>query len=161
MHRSFRTPFDATNHVDESTAHAFDGGMSQRRLNDFLDVMGRRFGLPRLQSQASPGAGITLENGDAVYFRSNGTLDSFDLYFRIDVPPSMLNQPDLIHLIIKNCFSGDKPPPVLFIQEREGFLLFGLTDIEYGESPETSEHRINVCFSEYITLIEFLRNEVH
>ncbi|MFJ2994426.1 hypothetical protein [Pandoraea sp. NPDC087047] len=161
MQPNFRAPPYGTELTDAAARSSQSPGMSQRRLNDFLDAFGRRNGLSGLQARTSPGAGVTLENGDAIYFRANDSVDTFDVYFRIDVPPAMLSRPELINLIIKNCISGDICPPTLFISEPEGFLLFGLTDIEYGDTPENSENRINACFSEYRNLVKFLRNEVN
>ncbi|AKM30637.1 hypothetical protein AB870_11760 [Pandoraea faecigallinarum] len=135
--------------------------MPRRRLNDFLDAIGRRFDLPGLRAQATPGAGVMLENGDAVYFRENGSVDTFDLYFRIGVPPAAQHHPDLIGSITANCFAADAHAPARLVAQAQDCLLFGVTNIEYDGIAEGAQSRLDVGFSEYRTLIEFLRHEVH
>ncbi|MCI3207194.1 MULTISPECIES: hypothetical protein [Pandoraea] len=161
MPHTFHTTQDDAAPASVSASPSLTATLSQRRLNDFLDVLGQRFGLSGLQSRDVPGAGVTLENGDMAYFRSNGTLDTFDLYFRIDIPPSMSGRADLIPSITRHCFSGDEPLALLSVQAPEGILLFGCREIEYGAMPDASARRLDACFSDYTTLIGFLRNEVH
>ncbi|WP_157122946.1 hypothetical protein [Pandoraea vervacti] len=135
--------------------------MPQRRLNDFLDAIARRFQLDGLQARETPGAGVTLENGDAVYFRANGTLDTFDLYFRIALPPAARHHADLVAVITANCFSADTSARTLFMPAAQDCVLFGVTDIGYDDTAEHAARRLDGCFSEYQTLIAFLRSEVH
>jgi len=135
--------------------------MPQRRLNEILDVISQRFGLHGLQAQALPGAGITLENGDALYFRANESIETFDVYFRVDVPPAMLVQSHLIHLISENCFSDITRPPMIFIEATEGILLLGFSGIDYENIHKDAEGQINGLFSVYRKLVQFLRNEVY
>ncbi|VVE63354.1 hypothetical protein PCA31118_01232 [Pandoraea captiosa] len=165
MQLNFRGSTSEPAHVDrvDPTSHAspvtFD--MPQRRLNDFLDALSRRFQLHDLQARDTPGAGVTLENGDAVYFRANGTLDTFDLYFRIALPPAARHHADLIPWITTNCFSGNTPARTLFMPAAQDCVLFGITDFEYDATAESAASRLDRCFSEYQTLIAFLRSEVH
>lgn len=161
MQSNFCDPSYGAQRTDTSAMHSWNGSMPQRRLNDFLDVIGHRFNLRDLRARTCPGAGVTLENGDAVYFRANGTVDTFDLYFRIDLPPVMRRRSDLTQSILKNCFSRDTYPPTLFVPEPGENLMFGLLGVEYDAVRENDSHRVEVCFVEYRKLVEFLRNEVH
>ncbi|VVD83848.1 hypothetical protein PAQ31011_01253 [Pandoraea aquatica] len=161
MQHPFRALPHGTERTNDSPQHSPLTGMPQRQLNEMLDVISHRFGLHGLQAQASPGAGITLDNGDALYFRANETVDTFDVYFRVDVPPAVLIQPHLIHLISENCFSDITRSPMLFIEETEGILLLGFTDVDYEDIHKDAEGNIDVFFSEYRKLVQFLRNEVY
>ncbi|VVE69606.1 hypothetical protein PAN31117_03385 [Pandoraea anapnoica] len=161
MQPLFRAPPHGTERADGSQSSSAILRMPQRRLNGILDTISHRFNLHGLQAQALPGAGVTLENGDALYFRANETVDTFDVYFRVDVPPAMLGRQNLIQLIRENCFSDNTPSPVLFIEAEEEILLFGFTGIEYDDMHADAERHINYFFSEYRNLVKFLRNEVY
>lgn len=161
MQLPFRALPHGTERTDGASQHAPLPGMPQRRLNEILDVISQRFGLHGLQAQALPGAGITLENGDALYFRANESVDTFDVYFRVDVPPAMLGRPHLIHLISENCFSDITRPPMISVEATERILLLGFSGIDYEDIHRDAEVHINGLFSEYRKLVQFLRNEAY
>ncbi|AKC68932.1 hypothetical protein [Pandoraea oxalativorans] len=161
MQHTLRALPHGTQRTDGSPLHSPLPGMPQRRLNELLDVISRRFGLHGLQAQAFPGAGITLENGDALYFRANESVETFDVYFRVDIPPAMLGQPHPIQLISENCFSDITRPPMISIEATEGILLLGFSGIDYEDIHKDAEGTIDSLFSEYRKLVQFLRNEVY
>lgn len=161
MQHPFRALPHGTERTDSSLPHSPLPVMPQRRLNEILDVISQRFGLHGLRAQALPGAGITLENGDALYFRADDSVDTFNVYFRVDVPPAMLGRSNLIQLISEYCFSDITRPPMIFIEATEGILLLGFSGIDYEHIHKDAEGQINGFFSEYRKLVEFLRNEVY